>query len=376
MKFCIVTHKVIKGDGQGRVNYEIVQEAIRRGHFVTILASHVSLDLQQNRQVNWVQISVKGLPTELLRNLWFARRSAVWLRKNRSDFDLIQVNGAITEHWADVNLVHFVHSAWLQSPLHISKSRRDIYGVYQWIYTALNAYWEKKSFRAKVMIVGSEQSKTELLNAGVPDQNIRVILNGVDLAEFFPDSANSANRYLLGLPEDVTLAFFAGDIRTPRKNLDTVLHALTQVPELHLVVAGITEGSPYPLLSAKLNLSERVHFLGLRSDIAALMRAVDLLVFPSRYEPFGLVVIEAMATGLPVITTTTTGASDLITPACGIVLSNSEDQQALAEALKTLATDPERRSHMGQAARAIAEQHSWAQIAQTYVDLFEEIGTL
>jgi glycosyltransferase involved in cell wall biosynthesis len=73
--------------------------------------------------------------------------------------------------------------------------------------------------------------------------------------------------------------------------------------------------------------------LGFRQDVPDLMKAADFLVFPSRYEPFGLVVLEAMATGIPVITAATTGATELVTPDCSFVLPDSDDTQALAEAL-------------------------------------------
>jgi glycosyltransferase involved in cell wall biosynthesis len=207
-----------------------------------------------------------------------------------------------------------------------------------------------------------------LVDIGIPNESIQVQFCGVGLQEFFP---GDADRRKLGLPEQVPLALFAGDIRINRKNLDTVLHALVQVPDLHLAVVGTTEGSPYPQLVAQLELSERVHFLGYRRDVSELMRAVDFFVFPSRYEPFGLVVIEAMASGLPVITATTTGAAELITPESGVVLSDSEDSQGLAQAMSSLKSDAELRQRMGQAARSIAEQHSWTSMAQRYVDVFE-----
>jgi glycosyltransferase involved in cell wall biosynthesis len=371
----MVTHNVIKGEGQGRVNYEIAWEALRRGHHVTLLASRVALELQQSSQVNWIFIpEAQESPTQLLGERIFAWHSEDWLRKHRHELDLVQVNGAITWAQGDVNLVPFVHSAWLRSPLHISRTRRDLYGVYQWLYTFLNGGWEKKAFRqAKVVVAVSERVKQELLNIGVPKERIRVILCGVDLQEFSP---GSADRKKWGLPEQVPLALFVGDIRINRKNLDTVLHALVQVPELHLAVVGTIEGSPYPQLAAQLELGERVHFLGNPQNVVPeLMRTADLFVFPSRYEPYGLVVIEAMASGLPVITTTTTGAAEIVTPECGVVLSDTEDINALAQAMSRLASDRELRSQMAQAARAIAEQHSWISMAQNYVDLFEELAS-
>lgn len=381
MKLCIVTHKIKKGDGQGRVNYEVAQEAIRRGHQLTLLASEVAPELEDNNQVNWISIPVKGYPTEFVRNFIFAQKSADWLRQHRSEIDLVKVNGAINLAAADVNAVHFVHSSWLRSPVHISRNRRDLYGFYQWLFTAFNARWEKQAFqKAQVVVAVSEKVAQELVNIGVPRSRIRVIINGVDLEEFAP---GESNRQKLGLPENVTLALFAGDIRTPRKNLDTVLHALTKVPDLHLVVVGHTQGSPFPELATSLGLSDRVHFVGFRRDIPQIMQAVDLFVFPSRYEACSLVLLEALSSGLPVITATATGGGELVTPECGIVLSDSDDIDALAVALMSLVSvDAERlvvRHHplmqqMGKAARSVAEKHSWTTMAQTYVDLFEELS--
>lgn len=372
MKICIVTPSVIKGDGQGRANYEIVWEAIRRGHHVTLLARRVAPELEQNNLVNWISISVKSWPTQLVHDMLFSWQSASWLRKHRFEFDLVQVYGAITSAPGDVNTVQFVHSAWLRSPVHTSRLRHDFYGAYHWLYTVLNARWEKKGFvRAKVVVAVSEKISKELLEIGVPKECIRVILNGVDLQEFFP---GSADRRKLGLPEGVTLALFVGDIRTNRKNLDTVLHALVQVPELHLAVVGDTVGSPYPQLAAKLEISERVHFLGYRRDVAELMQAADLFVFPSRYEACTLVLLEAMASGLPVITATTAGGAEIVTPECGVVLPDSDDIHTLVQALSILKSDSDGRRRMGQAAQAIAQQHSWASKAKSYVDLFEELA--
>lgn len=376
MRLCIVTHNIVKRDGQGRVNYEIAQEALRRGHHVTLLASRVAPELEQNNQVTWVYIPIKQWPIQILREIIFAWQSGNWLRQHRSKLDIVQSNGAATWVSVDVALAPFVHTAWLRSPVHISRTRRDLYGAYQWFYTVLNSYWEKYAFcQAKASVAVSQIVKQELLDIGVPEERIRVILCGIELQEFSP---GSVDRNKIGLPENVPIALFVGDIRTNRKNLDTVLHALVQVPELHLAVvgtAGTTPISPYPPLAAQLGLSDRVHFLENEYPVSEIMRAVDFFVFPSRYEPFGLVVIEAMASGLPIVTASTTGSAELVTPESGIVLSDSEDTHGLAQALKTLANDPELRSHMGKAARSIAEEHGWASMAQSYVNLFEELAS-
>jgi glycosyltransferase involved in cell wall biosynthesis len=370
MKICIVTHKVLKGDGQGRVNYEVASEAIRRGHQLTLLASDVSPDLLQSSLVRLVPISVKGLPTELLKNLVFSQKSAAWLQQHRAEFDIVKVNGAITSAKSDVNAVHFVHSSWLKSPAHPIHQDRNLYGIYQWCYTKLNAIWEKQAFQqARQVVAVSQQVKQELLEIGVPEPKIRVILNGVDLQEFYP---GAGDRQIWGLPDRVPLALFIGDIRSNRKNLNTVLKALVEVPDLHLAIVGKLEGSPYPEMATRYGLDSQVHFLGFQHHVAAIMRSVDFLVFPSRYETFGMVVTEAMASGLPVIVGNNVGAAELITPECGEVAIDSEDAVGLARSLRELACNCERRKYMGQTARTIAEHHAWSSKAQAYIDLFEQ----
>ena len=371
MKVCIVTHSVGKGDGQGRVNYEVVLETIRRGHHVTILASSIDPDFQ-HPQITWVPISVKGLPITLLRQLFFSYKSAVWLRQHRHQFDVIQVNGSITSAPGDINAVHFVHSSWLKSLFHpVHQKNQSYYGTYQGFYTRLNAYWEKQSFQqAQIVVAVSEKVKHELLTIGVPEQKIRVVPNGVDLQEF---CLGGGDRASLNLPKDVPLALFVGDIRTNRKNLDTVLQALVEVPELHLAVVGDTEGSPYPPLAAQLKLNTRVHFLGFRRDVPAIMQSADFFVLLSRYEPFGMVISEAMATGLPVITSANVGAADLVDADSGIVVPDLSDVTALTRAMERLTNDAGLRQRMGQSARSVAERYGWSKMASQYVDLFESL---
>ncbi len=380
MKICIVTHCVTKGDGQGRVNLEVAKQAIHRGHHITLLASSIAPELEQSSQVRWIPIPVKKWPTKLLRNLVFAWRTRTWLHQYRDSVDVVKINGAITDAPSDVNAVHFVHTSWLQfltteakrSPYRLKLQKQTLRHLYQRFYTAINAYWEKSAFqKSRLLVAVSENVEKDLQRLGTEPQRIQVIPNGVDLQEFSP---GYADRQIWNLPPQATLALFVGDVRTPRKNLDTVLQALIQVPELHLVVAGTTVGTVYPQLADSLNLRDRVHFLEYRSDVAELMKAVDFLVFPSRYETFGLVVIEAMASGLPVITASTTGAAGIVTPECGMVLSDADDVTGLAKALQILTSDRHLREQMGKAARAVAEQHSWKRMADVYIDLFEELS--
>ncbi len=371
MRIGFVTHRVTSGDGQGRVNYEVVLGALAKGHQVVLISSQAAPQLVSDERVSWVRIPVERWPSALLRNQVFAFRSASWLKKHRHELDLVLANGFITWAAADVNAVHFVHSAWLKHRSHTSRTGSGLYAWYQWLYTALNAYWERQAFKvARKLVAVSAQVRDELLEIGVSPGQIRVIPNGVDLEEFSP---GRRERGAVGLPEAVTLGLFVGDIRTPRKNLDTVLRAMQRVPDLHLAVGGTTERSPYPQLAGDLGLHDRVHFLGFRSDVPDLMRAADLLVFPSRYEACSLVLLEAMASGLPIVTARTAGGAELVSDECGVVLPDPDDVDHLAQVLAELTDDAQRRQAMGKAARRTSEQYSWSRMAGRYMDLLEEV---
>lgn len=369
MKLAIITRKFVKGTGQGRVNHEVARAAVRRGHRVVLLASEVAPELLAEEAVLWVPIPGGDWPTALLRDQLFAWRTMQWLIQHRGTLDLVVANGCNTWAPAEVNAVHFVHSAWRRSPVHVARVRRGPYAWYQWLYSALNAYWEKRAFRkAQTIIAVSDQVRSELVEIGVTPDKICVIHNGVDVAEFKP---GPTNRTALGLPEDVPLALFVGDIRTPRKNLDTVLKALQKAPDVHLGVVGSTDRSPYPQMARTLDVHARVHFLGFRRDVPDLMRAADIFVFPSRYEACSLVLLEALASGLPIVTARTAGGAELITKECGIVLDNPDGTDDLADALRMLAQDRRRRKALGTASRTIAEEHSWLRMADQYLELFE-----
>ena len=125
MKICIVTPYIIKSDGQGRANYEIVLEAIRCNHQVSLVARKIEPDLYENPLVECISLSVDRFPTELLKGVVFAQRSANWIRSHRDEFDVVLACGAVTSAASDVNVIHFVHSAWLRSPMHTWKIRQD-----------------------------------------------------------------------------------------------------------------------------------------------------------------------------------------------------------------------------------------------------------
>jgi glycosyltransferase involved in cell wall biosynthesis len=357
MRVAIVTRNLKKNDGQGRVNFELTQELVDRGHSVLLVASEVEPSLLEMPGVDWAKIPMPPVPTYLLREQIFAVLSSAVLARQRRRLQAIVVNGFATWWRSDVNLANFVHHAWLQSPLHPARGRLGLGALYRWLYSAVNARAERAAFaRARSVVAISELVRRQLVDCGVDAKRVLVIPGGVDLLAYSPGTGQRAH---FGLPEGPFIGLFAGDLRTPRKGLDSVLKAMTAVPAVHLAVAGNTTKSPYPAMAEALGVAERVHFIGMSSEIPALMRAVDAFVFPTRFEPFGLVLLEACASGLPVVTSRAAGACESLEGDGMIVLDDPEDVDGLAAALGRLASDTALRRHMGRSARVAAEQLSW-----------------
>jgi glycosyltransferase involved in cell wall biosynthesis len=374
MRVAIVTHSVRHNDGQGRVNYEIARAALAEQCPVTLVASHVAPALLVDPRVRWVPIRIgRAWPTNLLRHQIFAIKSAVWLRKHRSEYDLLHVNGFISWVHADVNTAHFVHGGWISSPYYPYALTRGLRSGYQYVYTRVNAWLERWAYRrSRVVAAVSEKVAEELRETGVPAPKIEVVHNGVDARAF---AAATGARAAFGLPDDAFLLLFAGDLRTPRKNLGTVLQALAQLPtRVHVVVAGRLRGSPYPDEARALGVADRVHFLDFVEDVGGLMHCVDAYVFPSRYEAMSLALLEAMAAGLPVVTARTAGGAEIIDPECGIVLDDPDDVDALARAVSRLAGDERLCCAMGAAASRVAQTFGWSRMGARYMEIYRRVA--
>ncbi|MFP5518222.1 MAG: glycosyltransferase family 4 protein [Alphaproteobacteria bacterium] len=375
MRIAVVTQKIVRHDGQGRVNAVVVEELLRRGHEVVAIATEVADELAQHPSLRWLPVDGGGVPTQLAKDQLFAwRASRALARARRAGVDRVVVNGFVSWARSDVNAVHFVHSAWMRSPTHPVRKGVSPLSLYRALYTLLNVGFERWSFRrARRLVAVSRTVAEELRRDGIDPARLAVIDNGVDVAEFRPGTPDPA---AFGLQPGRPVALFVGDARSDRKNLDGVLRALAEVPDLSLVVVGDERGGPFPALARSLGVEDRVRFLGHRRDVAALMRAADLFVFPTRYEPFGLVLLEAAASGLPVVTTRLAGASWLLEDGAAIVLDDPDAQDALVGAMRRLAADPEERRRMGEAGRHIAERHDWPVTAGHYADLLEAPGPL
>jgi UDP-glucose:(heptosyl)LPS alpha-1,3-glucosyltransferase len=200
----------------------------------------------------------------------------------------------------------------------------------------------------------------------VPASRLSVVYNGVDLERFHPrlrtrhrDNA----RHEAGAPTGAYTMLFVGS-GFPRKGLATAIRGLAAIGDsaARLLVIGRGDSAPYRRLADELGVGGRVVWLGARPDIERWYSAADVLVLPTRYEPFGNVHLEALATGLPVVTSTVAGGAEVVTERCGAAV-DPDDAAALATAIDKLRNrDP---NELAEAARAAAEPFTFArQVAE------------
>lgn len=176
-------------------------------------------------------------------------------------------------------------------------------------------------------------------------------------------------------PEDVPLLLGMGRLHASKAH-DVSLRALSLLPEAWLWIAGAGPlEAELRALAESLGVAERVRFLGWRTDAAALYRAADVCVFPSRYEPLGNVVIQAWAHGLPVVAAASQGPSALIRDGENGRLVPVDDPVALAEAVRELLASPAERVRLATAGRdRVRADFSKAAVVAQWRALFAQYG--
>lgn len=200
----------------------------------------------------------------------------------------------------------------------------------------------------------------------VPPEKFARIANGIDLSRFragaVPEKGGAFRLIFIGHEFE-------------RKRLNTVIAALQRLPAnvvLSVVGGSEDEISASRALASRLGVEPRVSFLGRRRDVPDLLALQDFLVLPARYESWGLVVIEAMAAGVPVAMTAVGCAREVIVEGeTGLIVE--DDPADIAEKLGPYALHPDRLAPMREAARAMAARFSWESIARQYIDLAEEV---
>jgi len=191
----------------------------------------------------------------------------------------------------------------------------------------------------------------------------------------------AAARAALGLPRDVPLVLFVGRLLA-LKGVHHLIRAMVEVgarcPDARLVVVGGGEELPsLTRLGGELGLADRVVFAGERSheDVIRFMRAADVFVLPSLTEAFGIVLLEAMSCGLPVVASNVKGIPSLISDGQNGFLVPPRDEGALARTITRVLTDPEERAVFARTNVQKAMTYAWPVIADRFLRLWDGVAT-
>jgi glycosyltransferase involved in cell wall biosynthesis len=206
----------------------------------------------------------------------------------------------------------------------------------------------------------------------VPAQKIQVIHNSIPWASF-DNPCSAALRATLSAETQRPVVLTVARL-DKQKGHTYLLEALGQVPEAILALAGDgPERTALTTLAQRLNLSERVIFLGHRNDIGDLLACCTLFVLPSIYEGLPLSVLEAMAAGKPVVATAVGGTPEALVHMETGLLVPPADPKALADAIRQILSDPERACRMGAAGRArVRREFSADSMAQRVMQVYTE----
>jgi UDP-glucose:(heptosyl)LPS alpha-1,3-glucosyltransferase len=232
-------------------------------------------------------------------------------------------------------------------------------------YYALLTTLERRIYsNRKVTLAAVSQRTAKLLGDFFHRMDVQVIPNGVDTAQFSPVkrlALRAAARQRRDFREqDFVLLLIGNDWRV--KGLDTVLNSMASAGDLpiHLLVAGDDSRDVFRQRAEDLGISQRCHFELPRPDVLDFYAAADVYVSPSREDSFALPVAEAMACGLPAITSACAGVAELINDGVnGFILRNPQDEQDLARLLAELYRDSAQRQRVAEAAAKLALEWDW-----------------
>jgi glycosyltransferase involved in cell wall biosynthesis len=180
----------------------------------------------------------------------------------------------------------------------------------------------------------------------------------------------SAVRSQFGLSDSDFVFLFVGDLR---KGAAVAIEALARLATGKLMCVSRTPPEAYSRLARRFGVADRVVLCPPTTQIERFYAGSDAFVFPTPYDAFGMVIAEAMASGLPVISSREAGAAEWLNRFDGILLDNPADVTELARHMEYVSRDPRACQSMGEAARRVAEHHGWDIVARDTLRVYETV---
>jgi glycosyltransferase involved in cell wall biosynthesis len=235
----------------------------------------------------------------------------------------------------------------------------------------LGGYYDLKYYKGCELLVGNTRDIVRhIVDKGWPAEKCVYIPNFAAAGD-----APAQDRAALGTPADAPLLLTMGRLHKVKAH-DVSIKALALFPEAWLWIAGSGPAEhELKALAARLGVADRVRFLGWREDAAALYRAADVCLFPSRYEPLGNTVIQAWAHGAPIVAAASQGPGVLIRDGEDGLLTPIDDVEALAAGARRLAYDRDMAARLAAAGlERVASEFAKAPVVARWREIFARYG--
>jgi UDP-glucose:(heptosyl)LPS alpha-1,3-glucosyltransferase len=359
------------GGGAEKVAANFVREFISRGHSISVFSEE--FEGETSEKLKWEKVPKTGFAFS--KTAGFHKNAQKALKSH--EFDIVY--SLCRTYPVDVfRVTEQLHSEWL--PIYYSKlaefnpRHRSILEL------------EKKSLspeNTKRVVTNSELVKKQVVEKfNYPEERISVVRNGVDKKIFYPIQTPEEKVELkkkLSIPKDKTILLFAaGNFKI--KGLEQAMRALAGISKESrdktlLIALGGDNQEPYEILAQKLGLEGNLEFPGKKKNMRDYYSASDLLLYPSMYEPFANVCLEACACGLPVLTTRLNGSSELIKHGKnGYLLGKADELNKMSEYIEDfLGQSNEKKNEFSREAVKAAESCDWKKHADELECIFIEL---
>ena len=353
--------------------------ALATSHEVTIFSGKFEgLDGKGIRHRRVRTISSSGVLFDI--SFLIASTIMLWRSRLEDEFDIVH-----SHHYGSPFFVDVVTSHYCQQE-GIDRVRRHGDGILResffWRAQRLGWVWiEKMLFgrrKSRPLIVVSEAMKRDFArHYDTRPGQIYPVHSGVDHDVYHPKNASSRGqiRSLYSLAEeDLLILFVGGD--WVRKGLARAIEALRTLHSCraNLLILGHGDIATYRKMAVDLGVGEKVLFAEPIRENWMYYSASDVFLLPTLYEPFGLSILEAMASGLPVLVSQSAGAAELVEgDVNGLLLQEPWNVNEISEKLELLCSDGELRKRLGDSARRTAIQQTWSRVAQETVEVYQRI---
>jgi UDP-glucose:(heptosyl)LPS alpha-1,3-glucosyltransferase len=385
MKIAYIVRHYNRRGGISRYVTEIA-EWFSKEHEVHVFTSDwndVNSDKIQFHKVPIVSIEYLKNKKKYALNLLFEvssfRRNTKKIIKE-GEFDIIHTLGDYSGY-CNVYTAQSCHRAWLkiaqtQTNSLINKLKKSTFNP---LHRAILAPEDHIINTCKRIISVSNGVKNEILdNYKVPESKIITLPNGVDINKFNPSNIDKYRKEIrkqYGFCDNDSVMIFPAH-QFERKGLEFVLKAMHKInnPALRLLIVGRDSSSVHKSMANFLEVDKQLVFTGETAVIERLYAASDLMIFPTIYEPFGMVITEAMATGLPVIVSKIAGAAELMTDRKdGLLLKDFSDINEIADGINYCINNKEAAMQMGKEARITAEKYTWNYVAEKTLLIYQQV---